>query len=221
MDELSTLEARLREALDLGTAGTTPVTDLATAARRRAALRRQRRSAVGAVGVVAAVVAAGLALTTAVGDDPAEIPPTQDGRLTDDRRDVPSGWHREQWRGVEIHVPNTWESGTLAGWCRRGPLLGTPVVERPRDQASTRCTDPVLGYGVQFLSPRQSRRLTSHEVRPARPADAGTYPLQSWVGIACAGCDVAVRVVAPDEHVANYLLDSYASAPEPDPATRN
>jgi hypothetical protein len=211
---MSTLETRLREALELGTAGATMGTDLAGAARRRSAARRRRRLAGAGVG---AVLAAALGVSTVVDSDPppqeappaSEAPPNTSGGV-----DPPSGWHAEQWRGVVIHVPNTWGSGGLSEWCVRGPLLGTPVVERPGDPRSDACSEPALGYGVQFLNPRRSEDLESHAVRRPRRSEAALYPRDAWVGVTCADCEVAVRVVAPSAYVARYLLSTYAETSE-------
>lgn len=211
MADGSTLETRLREALELGTAGATAGAELATAARTRAGARRRRRF----VGFgVAAVLAAGLGLTTVVdgGSAPVEVPAVAEDGLPTSEGEAPAGWHPVQWRGVSIHVPNTWGSGALGEWCRRGPLLGTPVVERPGAPGTARCSDPALGYGVQFLGPGRSERLKSHDVRSPRPTEATLYPKDAWVGVICARCEVAIRVVAPDLYVARYLLSSYGPA---------
>ena len=215
VDETSTLEARLRDVLERATAGATTGVDLAAGARARAGARRRSRWAGAGV---AAVVAVCLGLGAVIVEDPppAEAPPTAEDRTSaDQERDVPAGWHLVRARGVSVHVPSTWGSGALAAWCRRGPLLGTPVVERHREAGAERCTDPALGYGVQFLPLSLSRRAQSHEARRPRPTGSTRYPEDAWVGVACGGCDVAVRVVAPDLYVARYLLGSYDRAPDP------
>ncbi|WP_295659191.1 hypothetical protein [uncultured Nocardioides sp.] len=204
------LETRLREALEFGSAVGASGTDLATAARTRAAARRRHR--VLGLGV-AVVLAAGLGVATLVdgGSPPDEAPPASgEWPRTSGELDPPAGWHVEQWRGVSIHVPNTWDAGALSAWCERGPLLGVPVVERPGEPASAPCSDPAVGYGVQFLGPRRGHDLESHAVRQPRRSEAATYPRDAWVGVTCADCDVAIRVVAPTPYVAHYLLGTYA-----------
>jgi hypothetical protein len=209
MADMSTLETRLREALEAGTAGAAAGTDLAAGARVRATARRRHRF----VGVgVAAVCAAGLGLAAVVADDPppAEVPPAADAPSADEEGSYPPGWHPVEWRGVRVQVPNTWGSGALSEWCERGPLLGTPVVERPGGaRPGSRCTDPALGYGVQFIGRDRSEQLESHDVRSPRPAERALYPQDAWIGITCGGCDVAVRVIAPSPYVARYLLGTY------------
>ena len=209
MADMSPLETRLREALDVGTAGDRPGADLANGARTRAAARRrQRLIGVGA----AAALATGMGLTIVVDNDraPGGVPPaTNEDQTSREGRRAPSGWHLVRWRGVTVQVPNTWGSGALSEWCRRGPLLGTPVVERPGAPRDERCSDPAMGYGAQFLGADRSRRVESHDVRRPRPAEAGLYPRDAWIGVTCGGCDVAIRVVAPDPYVARYLLGSY------------
>ncbi|WP_295656369.1 hypothetical protein, partial [uncultured Nocardioides sp.] len=195
-------------ALEFGTADAALSTDLATAARTRGAARRRHR----VVGMgVAVVLAAGLGVATIVGggSPPDEAPASDERPRTSGALDAPAGWHVEQWRGVSIHVPNTWDSGALSAWCERGPLLGAPVVERPGEPASTPCSDPAVGYGVQFLDPRRGHDLESHAVRQPRRSEAAMYPRDAWVGVACADCDVAIRVVARTPYVARYLLGTY------------
>lgn len=211
---MSALETRLREALEFGVDDAVGIADLGAGARTRLAARRRRRAAGAAV---AGVLAAGLGLTMLVGDDPApvDVPPPAGGWPTSSGGvDAPAGWHVEQWRGVSIHVPNTWGSGALSEWCERGPLLGVPVVERPGEPGSAKCSEPELGFGVQFLDPRRTKDLESYGVRRPRPREAAIYPQGAWVGVTCAHCDVAVRVVAPDVYVARYLLSSYARSPD-------
>ena len=209
-----TLETRLREALEAGASGAAPDANLAAAARERAQVRRRRRS--GGAGL-AVVLAAGMGLTAVLVEDgaPIDAPPVAvDDATTSQERGVPVGWHAVRWRGVEVQVPNTWDVGALSEWCRRGPLLSTPVVERPGDVGDSGCSDPKLGYGVQFLDHQESERVQSHEVRRPRPPEASIYPKDAWIGVTCGGCEVAIRVVALDRYAARYLLGSYEHSSE-------
>jgi len=120
------------------------------------------------------------------------------------------GWHVERWRDLEVLVPNTWGQGRLATWCRRDGGLMAPVVERPRTGAEGRpCRSPRLGYGVQFLRTDQVSDLPASGLRRYRPSGGRLeYDAGAWVGVSCGVCEVAVRVVSPDEYVARYLLST-------------
>ena len=201
------LEDRLHEALcaaaDLAPRGVA----LAASARARARARRRTRVVAGGVALVVGSVPLALAVRTdRVPPDVATPAPSR--TLPDGDDDVPTGWRVQRWRHVVARAPTTWGDGQLATWCRRDPEPGRPVVERPTERRVPRpCAGPRLGYGLQFVdTAAPGRPLRNGLVQYRQQGPDARFPPGAWVGVTCGTCEVAVRVVSPDEYVARYVL---------------
>ena len=182
----------------------------------RVGQRHRRRLVLGGVATVLLALSLGRALTDTAAP-PAGPPPATPVTAIDPGNggpdDVPAGYHVEQYRGVSVHVPNTWSSGALADWCHRADSPDNPVVERPGTGSTGRpCEEPRLGHGLQFLDPAGDDAVSDQplRLRPGGGRDS-YYPPGAWVGVACARCGAAVRVVARDRYVARYVLGTVIS----------
>lgn len=209
---MTDLEARLAAALEAEARGAPDAAGLAELARDRADTRR-RRVRVGLVGAAVVLAATPIVLKFATRADPDALNrgtmafPTASAS-------APSGWRTESFRDLEVKVPPSWGHGTLSAWCVNGRTEpGTPVVERPDTAArSIRCAQPEEGYGVQFFSTAAVHLVAGDLTKPWRygwePGQVKVYPRDSWLAIACATCEYAVRVVAPDRETAQRVIDS-------------
>ena len=217
MASSSTLEERLHQALRAAGDSSPPGSALAARARARAGARRRHRTLAAAVALAAVCVPVTAALSAGPDDEAPPSPATDPSpqRPTPRGPSVPAGYHVERFRGVSVHVPNTWTGGALADWCRRGDTPGNPVVERPVDRSSAAdCGSPELGYGLQFIDTAALRvRMPAETLHRYRPGiGRAAFPRGSWIGLTCGHCDVAVRVVAPDEYVVRYVLSTVVNS---------
>lgn len=209
---MTDLEARLAAALEAEARGAPDAAGLAELARDRADTRR-RRVRVGLVGAAAVLAATPIVLKLATGADPDALNRGTMAFPTPSAA-APSTWRTESFRDLEVKVPPSWGHGTLSTWCLRGRNEpGAPVVERPNGGVrSIRCAQPEEGYGIQFFSTATFDPVAGDLTKPWRygwePGQVKVYPRDSWLAIACATCEYAVRVVAPDRRTAERVVDS-------------
>lgn len=101
-------------------------------------------------------VASGLLLALLAGcgaaDSSGETRPAPEPRTSpaESADGLPSGWRWESYRGVEVGVPASWDSGRSTGqvtsqWCSDRATGGGPVVARPAWQTSMLCLSPGSG----------------------------------------------------------------------------
>lgn len=215
---MSDFEDRVRGALQ-GGAEEAPAGDgLVAGARHR--LRQRRRTAFAAVAVAAVLVAVpvGVTVLDRTGT-PEPTPPAADPTGRSSARDMPTGWHVETWRDLEILVPNTWGYGSLSTWCLGGESTPQPVVERPGGVVEPiACARPVNGYGVQFLDASKTGVVATpgavHQYHAK--GDVQRYPEGAWIGYAGTLGDGAIRVVARLEYTARFLVKSAQRLDEAD-----
>lgn len=211
---MTDFERRVTEALESGAEDSPDATGLAAAARTRARRRGRART----VGVVAAVVVAVAATPVAfsLGDGDGSTAPgvVDTPSSTPTSATAEPGWRTESFRDLEAQVPSSWRYGNLSTWCLDGRSEpGRPVVERPGGAVpAIGCGQPAEGYGVQFFSTALFDPVGGDLTDPWRygwePGQVRLYPRDSWLAIACATCDYAVRVVAPDEETARAVIES-------------